>query len=91
MVAAGGGGGGGRGGGAGISGAGTAGLRDGERDLRFWRLGRAVSPASCAATELELDPPIVIALAAGGGGGSGLLLDLAGTSTVVPPRFCDRF
>ena len=93
MVGAGGGGGGGGGrdGGAGMSGARTAGLRDGERDLPFWRLGRAVSPASCAATELELEPPMAIAPAAGGGGGGGLLLDLAGTSMVVPPRFCDRF
>ena len=91
MVAAGGGGGGGGGrdGGMGISDAGTAGpagLRDGERDLPLWRLTRAVSPASCAATELELEPPIAIAPAAGGGGGGGLLLDLAGTST-TPPRF----
>ena len=96
MVGAGGGGaGGGKDGGMTMSGAGTAGpagLRtEGERDLPFWRLGRAVSPASCAATELELEPPIVIAPAPGGGGGGGLLLDLAGTSTIVPPRFCDRF
>ena len=70
MVKAGGG-----GGGIGISGAGTAGPAgkcDGERDLPFWRLGRTVSPASCAATELELEPPIVIAPAPGGGGGGGL-------------------
>ena len=96
MVGAGGGGGGGggRGGGAGISEAVTAGFRPlGEREpvRSFLRLGRAVSPASCAATELELEPPMVIAPEAGGGGGGGLLLDLAGTSTVVPPRFCDRF
>ena len=95
MVGAGGGGGGGGGkdGGMGMSGAGTAGpagLRDGERDRPFWRLGRAVSPASCAATELELEPPIAIAPAAGGGGG-GPELELAGVSTSVPPRFCDKF
>ena len=94
MVGAGGGGGGGGGkdGGMGISGAGTAGpagCLDGERDLPFRRLVRTVSPASCAATELELEPPIATAPAPGGGGG-GLLLDLAGTST-VPPRFCDKF
>ena len=53
---------------------------------------RAVSPASCAATDLELEPPMAIAPAAGGGGGGGgLLLDLAGTSKTVPPRFLDRF
>ena len=95
MVGAGGGGGGGGGkdGGIGISGAGTAGpagLRDGERDLPFCRLGRTVSPASCAATELELEPHMAIAPAPGGRGG-GLLLDLAGTSTIVPPRFWDKF
>ena len=81
---------GGIGGGLGMSGAGTAGFRPlGEREptRSFLRVGRAVSPASCAATELELDPPIAIAPAAGGGGGGGLLLDLAGISTVVPPRF----
>ena len=97
MVGAGGGGreGGGRDGGMGMSGAGTAGpagLRtEGERDRPFCRLDRAVSPASCAATELELEPPMATAPAPGGGGGGGLLLDLAGTSTVVPPRFCDKF
>ena len=96
MVGAGGGGGGGGGrdGGMGISGAATAGpagCLDGERDRPCRRLVRTVSPASCAATELELEPPMAIAPAPGGGGGGGLLLDLAGTSTVVPPRFCDKF
>ena len=95
MVGAGGGGGGGGGreGGMTMSGAGTAGPAglDGERDRPFWRLDRTVSPASCAATELELEPPMATAPAPGGGGGGGLKLDLAGTSTVVPPRFCDRF
>ena len=84
-----GGGGGGIDGGMGTSGAETAGagLRaEGERDRPFWRLERAVSPASCAATELELEPPIATAPAPGGGGGGELLLDLAGKST-VPPRF----
>ena len=95
MVGAGGGGGGGGGrdGGMGMSGAGTAGpagFLDGERDRPFRRLVRTVSPASCAATELELEPPMATAPAPGGGGG-GLLLDLAGTSTIVPPRFWDRF
>ena len=93
MVGAGGGGG--KEGGMTMSGAGTAGparLRtEGERDRPFWRLARTVSPARCAATELELEPPMATAPAPGGGGGGGLLLDLAGTSTVVPPRFCDRF
>ena len=94
MVGAGGGGGGGGGkeGGIGISGAATAGpagLRGGERVLSFWRLGRAVSPASCAATELELEP-IATAPAPGGGGG-GPELELAGVSTSVKPRFWDRF
>ena len=39
----------------------------GERDADrlFVRLGRVVSPESCAATELELDPPMAIAPAAG--------------------------
>ena len=91
MVGAGGGGGGGGGkdGGMGMSGAGTAGpagFLEGERDRPVRRLVRTVSPASCAATELELEPPMATAPAPGGGGG-GLLLDLAGTSTIVPPRF----
>ena len=87
MVGAGGGGGGGGGrdGGTGISGAGTAGFRDGERDLPFWRLGRAVSPASCAATELELEPPMAIAPAAGGG----VVEDCCWISRVLP-QFCRR-
>ena len=94
MVGAGGGGGGGGGneGGIGISGAATAGpagLRDGERDRPVRRLVRTVSPASCAATELELEP--MATAPAPGGGGGGLLLDLAGTSTIVPPRFWDKF
>ena len=80
IVAASGGGGGkgGRGGEAGMSGVGKAGFRPfGEREpaRSFVRLGRDVSPASCAATELDL--PIAIAPAAGGGSGGGLLLELA--------------
>ena len=95
IVGAGGGGegGGGRDGGMGTSGATTAGAglrREGEADRPFWRLERAVWPASCAATELELEPPMATAPAPGGGGGGGLLSFLAGTST-VPPRFWDKF
>ena len=48
------------------------------------RLARGVNIAIFAL------PPIAIAPAAGGGGG-GPELELAGVSTTVPPRFCDKF